>query len=175
LLKSGDPADRSHRVDQQCGWHRTGAARHHPKDQDAAAKRLGVTLVRVELNTPPEWPSVAATIARDRPDALALAPTVINFNLRREIAEFANAQRLPTVGANRISGSRLPYLLRIGIRRPLSPCRRVRRQDSQRRETGDLPIEQPTTFKLVINLKTAKALGLTIPQSLLQRADEVIQ
>jgi putative ABC transport system substrate-binding protein len=44
---------------------------------------------------------VAETIVRDRPDALALAPTVINFNLRREIAEFANAQRLPTVGANR--------------------------------------------------------------------------
>jgi len=146
------------------------------KEQDAAAKRLGVTVVRVELNTPPEWPSVAATIARDRPDALALAPTVINFNLRREIAEFANAQRLPTVGANRdqaVAGFLISYgsesddLYRhvaVYVDKILRGAR-----------PGDLPIEQPTTFKLVINLKTAKALGLTIPQSLLQRADEVIQ
>jgi putative ABC transport system substrate-binding protein len=146
------------------------------KEQDAAAKRLGVNLVRVELNTPPEWPGVAGTIARDRPDALALAPTVINFNLRREIAEFANAQRLPTVRTNRdqaVAGFLMSYgsvaddLYRhvaVYVDKILKGAK-----------PGDLPIEQPTTFKLVINLKTAKTIGVTIPQSLLLRADEVIQ
>jgi putative ABC transport system substrate-binding protein len=119
---------------------------------------------------------MAETIGRDRPDALALAPTVINFNLRREIAEFANAQRLPTVGANRdqaVAGFLISYgsgaddLYRhvaVYVDKILKGAK-----------PGDLPIEQPTTFKLVINLKTAKTIGVTIPQSLLPRADEVIQ
>jgi putative tryptophan/tyrosine transport system substrate-binding protein len=146
------------------------------KEQDAAMKSLGVILVRIELNTPSDWPSVAQTIVRDRPDALALAPTVINFNLRREIAEFANAQRLPTIGFNRdqaVAGFLMSYgseaddLYRhvaVYVDKILKGAK-----------PADLPVEQPTKFELVINMKTAKAVGVTIPPSLLLRADTVIQ
>jgi putative ABC transport system substrate-binding protein len=146
------------------------------KEQDAALKGLGVTLVRIELGARSEWASVTEVIIRDRPDALALAPTPLNFAMRREIAEFATVQRLPTIGANRdqaIAG----FLMSYG-----SESDDVARQAAvyvdkifKGAKPGDLPIEQPTTFKFVINLKTAKAIGLTIPQSVLQRADEVIQ
>jgi len=146
------------------------------KKQDAVMESVGVTLVRIELNARSEWASVTEVIIRDRPDALAMAPTPINFSLRREIAEFATVRRLPTIGANRdqaIAG----FLMSYG---PESDD--VARQAAvyadkifKGAKPGDLPIEQPTTFKFVINLKTAKALGLTIPQPLLLRADEVIQ
>jgi len=146
------------------------------KEQEADAKAMGVTLVGIELNAPSEWPSVTDAIIREHPDALVLSPAPINFNLRREIAEFATVQRLPTIGANRdqvVAGILMSY--GPGNDDVFRHAAVYVDKIFKGAKPGDLPIEQPTKFELVINLKTAKALGLTIPQSLLLRADEVIQ
>ena len=69
--------------------------------QEAAAQALGMTLLRIEINALSDFANATVAIVRDHPDALVLAPTPVNFALRREIAEFAIAQRLPAIGANR--------------------------------------------------------------------------
>jgi putative tryptophan/tyrosine transport system substrate-binding protein len=146
------------------------------KENDAATKATGVTLLRVELTASTAFDSATAAIARERPDALLLSSTTTNFRLQREIAEFAAKWRLPSVASRREEAL-------AGILMTYGPSR----DDTYRgaaifvdkilkgAKPADLPIEQPTKFELVINLKTAKAIGLTIPQSLMGRADEVIQ
>ena len=95
---------------------------------------------------------------------------------RRLIAELAVKHRLPTISENREyvdTGTLMSYgpSLADQFRRAAGYVDKILRGA----KPGDLPVEQPTKFELVINLKTAKALGLTLPQSLLLRADEVIQ
>jgi putative ABC transport system substrate-binding protein len=146
------------------------------KEQDAQAQTIGVTVFRVELNVPSEFDSATAAIIRGRPDALSLASSAINSRLGKEIAEFAIKHRLPSAGAIRglaLAGILLSYGpdLTVMCRRAADYVDKILKGA----KPGDLPIEQPTKFELVINLKTAKALGLTIPSSLLGRADEVIQ
>jgi putative ABC transport system substrate-binding protein len=124
------------------------------------------------MANPAEVDTALAAMMRDRPDAMlvyAAAPM-------RRLMEFAVANRLPTVSSFRemaVAGALLTYgpdtahdtRLAAGyIDKILKGAK-----------PADLPVLQPTTFELVINLKTAKALGLTIPPSLLGRADEVIQ
>jgi len=146
------------------------------KKQEADAKAIGVALVRIDLSATSEWRSVTEAIVREHPDALVLSPTPINFNLRREIAEFANVQRLPTIGANRdqaVAGILMSYGSDSAdtYRNTGAYVDKILKGA----KPGELPIEQPTKFDLVINVKTAKALGLTIPQAVLLRADEQIQ
>ena len=146
------------------------------KEQDAQAQTIGVTVSRVELAAPSEFDSATAAIIRGRPDALSLAPSPINVALRNEIAEFAIKHRLPSAGPSRgfaVAGILLSYGPDFAVifRRAADYVDKILKGA----KPADLPIEQPTKFELVINLKTAKALGLTIPPSLLRRADEVIQ
>ena len=140
----------------------------------AAAQSRGVTLQRVELRRADDLDATLASMGQERPNAL-LAFAVRTDQLSR-IVEFAAKNRLPTVygfreavdaGGLMSFGPRLPDLWR-------GAANYVDRI-FKGAKPGDLPVEQPIAFELAINLQTAKALGLTVPQSLLLRADEVIQ
>ena len=147
-----------------------------PLDVLVAARAMGVTLFRVDIQAPEDFASAAAAIVRERPDALFLDHRPVIFILRREIAQFAAAHSLPTMASLRehaAAGMLMSYGTSTAgqLRTVAGYVDKILKGA----KPGDLPIEQPTTFELIINLKTAKALGLTIPQSLLVRADEVIQ
>jgi putative tryptophan/tyrosine transport system substrate-binding protein len=145
-------------------------------DAKEAAKLLGVQLKIVEARTLAELESVFSTMPADRASAL-LAVSGAGFYLNRaQIVGLALRKRLPSVFQNREfveAGGLLSYgpSTVANYRRAAFYVDRILKGA----RPNDLPVEQPTQFELVINLKTAKALGLTIPQSVLGRADEVIQ
>jgi putative ABC transport system substrate-binding protein len=103
-------------------------------------------------------------------------PSAMFFNERRRVVGFARRHRLPSVYAGR-EFVELGGLISYGASIPDLFRRAATYVDKilKGAKPGDLPVEQPTKFELVINLKAARALGLTIPPSLLQRADEIIQ
>ena len=144
------------------------------KEMEAIAKAAGVALVSVEIQGPADLEPALVAMSRERPDALHVHIAVLPYRTR--IVEHASVHRLPIMALNRIwapPGALMTYgpdyadmyrraTFHIGkILKGVKPA--------------DLPVEQPTKFELVINLKAAKAIGLTIPPSLLQRADLVIE
>jgi len=143
--------------------------------QDAAL-RLGIKLSTVGFTSRGELPRALTTVAKERPDALFVYPDPISWTERAGIAEFALRQRLPTMYAFREyvdAGGLMSYGANT-----LDMFRQAADQSAKifdGKAPGDLPMLQATRFELVINLKTAKALGLTIPPSVLGRADYVIE
>lgn len=147
------------------------------KAAEGAARKLGVTLLSAEVREPREIESAFTRITRERaqavfviPDAFALSP------LRGEIPALAAKHRLPASYWGREAvdaGGLMSYgvSLRDLFRRAATYVDKILKGA----KPGDLPVERPMKFELVINLKTAKALGLTIPPSILVRADHVIQ
>jgi len=113
---------------------------------------------------------------KDRADALFVVTSAILFRERVQIAQLAVKNRLPVVFALR-EFAEAGGLMSYGTNLPEMFRRAAAYVDKilKGAKPADLPVEQPTTYQLVLNLKTAKALGLTIPPSLLVRADEVIQ
>ena len=140
------------------------------------APALGLTLHSVTVQRPEDFDGVFAAMSKDRPESLlVLADTVTVANSRHTV-EFAARNRVPAIYEARTfvdGGGLMSYGIDFAeqYRRAAAFVDRILKGA----KPADLPVEQPTKFELVINLKAAKALGLTIPPSVLARADEVIQ
>jgi len=146
------------------------------KEAEVAGRALGVRVQFVEARGPADIDRAFSDITRARAGALTVLGSAMFFNERRRLVDLAAKNRLPAVYPWREfvdAGGLMSYGPNFAdlYRRAATYVDRILKGA----KPGDLPVEQPTKFELVINLKTAKALGLTIPQSLLQRADEVIQ
>jgi putative ABC transport system substrate-binding protein len=146
------------------------------RENQLAARALGIQLQSLEARRPEDFAAAFQTASRDRSDAIMVVSSRLMLLQSQRILDFAERNRAPLVGGwgpwcQR--GALLSYgpnLLQMAQRMATYVDRILKGA-----KPGDLPIQQPTTFELVINLKTAKALGLTIPQSLLLRADQVIE
>jgi putative tryptophan/tyrosine transport system substrate-binding protein len=141
----------------------------------ADAPALGMSLVVIKAIGDHDVDGAFATIGKDRPGALLIIPDP-TFTRRRRIAELALKSRLPSITTVR-QWAEAGILMSYGTSFPHLWHRAATYVDKilKGAKPADLPIEQPTKFELVINLKTAKALGLTIPPSLMARADHVIE
>jgi putative ABC transport system substrate-binding protein len=143
---------------------------------DVAARALGVRLQVVEAKGPEDFDRAFSDMTKGRASALAVLATPVFDSNRGRLVDLAAKARLPTVYSYRSyveAGGLMSYGpdLADSFRRAATYVDKILKGA----KPADLPVEQPTKFELVINLKTAKALGLTIPPSLLGRADEVIQ
>jgi len=136
---------------------------------NVAAQKLGLKTRSFEVRAPSDLETAFTAIMQERPDGLIEVPDP----LLGSQSEFAAKNRLPAIHPGRAAGGLMSYGIDFGenVRSAARYVDKVLRGANP----GDLPVEQPTKFELVINLKTAKALGLTIPPSLLQRADQVIE
>ena len=146
------------------------------KEAETSARALGVRLQTLEARGPNEFHSAFAAMARERAGALFVLPDPIFFAHRTQLADLAAKNRLPSIYGLREhvdAGGLLAYApsLTDMYRRAATYVDKILKGA----KLGDLPVEQPTKFELVVNLKTAKALRLTIPQSVLFRADAVVQ
>ncbi len=147
------------------------------KAVDAAASTLGVRLHRLKVERPDDLGAAFAEAHRNHAEGLIVFGSAFVFAHRARFAELAANHRLPAIYDQKAfvvgSGGLMSYGPNVQdlFRRAATYVDKILKGA----KPGDLPVEQPTKFELVVNLKTAKALGLTIPQSILIRADEVIQ
>ncbi len=146
------------------------------KDVQTAARALGLTIQAWEIRGTDDFDRVFAAMGKERPDGLyVLRSLLMNVNEKR-IVGFALKSRLPSVYSNReaVEAGGLMYYgadFAESYRRVAYYVDRILKGA----KPAELPVEQPTKFELIINLKTAKQIGLTIPQSVLFRADKVIR
>lgn len=158
-------------------WDSSAVHEGHSLDaQRGVARAIDVKLLPLDVKTLDELTAAFATATRENADALFVFPNFINGKHRRLILDFAAIHRLPTMfqEADAVEAG--------GLMSYYSDWTALRQRAAvyvdkilKGAKPADLPVEQPTKFQLVINVKTAKALGLTIPRSLLTRADNVIE
>ena len=146
------------------------------QETEKAARVLGLTVALVELTQTVGAERALGEVARTHPQALFVMNTAVTITHRARIIDFALKRRLALVGSQRgwaQAGALMTYAssLRDSSRQAAVYVDKILKGANP----ADLPIQQPTKFELVINLKTAKALGVRIPQTLLLRADKVIE
>jgi putative tryptophan/tyrosine transport system substrate-binding protein len=146
------------------------------KELQDAAPALGLTLVPLEVRTPGEFDGAFVAMKLERADALFGAPGVLTFEHRKTVVALAADSRIPTMWGHRQfvdAGGLMSYAVNWydQFRRASSYVDQILRGA----KPGDLPVQQPTKFEFIVNLKTAKAIGLTLPPTLLVLADEVIE
>jgi ABC-type uncharacterized transport system substrate-binding protein len=163
-------------------WQPGGQGERPETEQDmlaraeVAARALGIGLQQVAARTPADFAGAFAEMTRSGAGAVTVLPSNMFLNERSRLVDLAAKSRLPAVYPWREfvdAGGLMSYGLNVAdlFRRAAAFVDRILRGA----KPADLPVEQPTKFELVINLKTAKALGLTIPPSVLARADQVIE
>ena len=145
------------------------------REMEAAAKTMKLELHQFEVQAIEEFPSAFTAMAKQRVEAAVIGEDPLLNSNPGVIAALAATHRLPAIGLTTFpdAGGLLGY----GANRPLLYGRAANFVDKILKGTkpGDIPIERATKFDLIINLKTAKTLGIKIPQQLLQRADKVIE
>jgi putative ABC transport system substrate-binding protein len=146
------------------------------KEMDAAASSLGLTLQALKAQRPDELEQALSSILRERSGALVIVPDAFFASERARFIEFTIKNRLPAMYDRRDfvdEGGLMSYgtNFRYQFHRAAYFVDKILKGA----KPADLPVEQPTKFELVINLKTAKQIGLTIPPSVLARADKVIR
>jgi putative ABC transport system substrate-binding protein len=146
------------------------------KEAQKTAQGLGLNLQSLEIKTPEDFERAFGAAAKARMDALLISAVAFNNFHRKRIAELARKARLPTA-SNSSDLVEAGALLSYGVN-TVDSFRRVTMYVDKilkGAQPADLPVEQPTKFELVVNLKTAKQIGLTIPPHVLARADRVIR
>ncbi|HVD85467.1 MAG TPA: ABC transporter substrate-binding protein [Bradyrhizobium sp.] len=146
------------------------------RDMNDAAQKLPLKIVPAEVRKPDDLEAAFARLAGERADALVVLQDSLLFSEHRRILALAAAARLPAIWTTRLfaeAGGLIGYGIdeADSFRRAASLIDKILKGA----KPGELPVELPTKFELVINLKTAKALGLEIPPTLLALADEVIE
>jgi putative ABC transport system substrate-binding protein len=155
---------------------RTRAGHAHVKEAEVTARRLKLQLQILEVREPADLENAFRAARSNRADALFIVTPGMPNSHRQRIVALANEARLPAIYSNLEfvgEGGLVGYAPNVAdqFRRVATYVDKILKGT----KPGDLPIEQPTTFELVINAKAAKAIGLTIPESVLARADRVIE
>ena len=146
------------------------------KETQAAGHALAIEVQSLEVRAVDDFDGVFELAKKQRPDALITVEDPLTFNYQKRIADFALVNQLPSLHGVRefvVAGGLLSYRANVAdlYRRAASYVDKILKGA----KPADLPVQQPTKFELVINLQTAKTLGLTVPPMLLARADEVIE
>jgi putative ABC transport system substrate-binding protein len=146
------------------------------KASDVAAKAMGISVQALGVREPDDFEQAFAAMNREKPDAILMVSDSLTTLNRKRVIDFAAAQRLPAIYEWEFiarEGGLMSYSMDLdeSFERVAALVDRVLKGA----KPAELPCEQPTRFHFVLNLKTAKALGLTIPRSLLVQADEVIE